>query len=82
VAGGQDHISREEVGGPGGDSGRIDDLACPPNEGPLLGGVKPRKLPVGRALLCTRRSHRLTQTAHCPPGPLIAGHEGPLRDLP
>ena len=38
-------------------------LSCPPNEGPLLGNVKPRHLPPGRALLCTRRGARLIQTA-------------------
>ncbi|MBX7266392.1 type VII secretion protein EccCa [Micromonospora sp. Llam7] len=42
-------------------------LSCPPNEGPLLGGVKPRLLPPGRALLCTRRGSRLVHTALCPP---------------
>ncbi|MFD0786224.1 FtsK/SpoIIIE domain-containing protein, partial [Micromonospora azadirachtae] len=30
-------------------------LSCPPTEGPLLGNTKPRHLPAGRALLCTRR---------------------------
>ncbi|TCB95425.1 type VII secretion protein EccCa [Micromonospora zingiberis] len=37
-------------------------LSCPPNEGPLLGNTKPRNLPPGRALLCTRRGARLIQT--------------------
>jgi S-DNA-T family DNA segregation ATPase FtsK/SpoIIIE len=37
-------------------------LSCPPAEGPLLGGVKPRHLVPGRALLCTRRGSRLIQT--------------------
>jgi S-DNA-T family DNA segregation ATPase FtsK/SpoIIIE len=37
-------------------------LSCPPSEGPLLGGVRPRQLPPGRALLCTRRGGRLIQT--------------------
>ncbi|WP_261575955.1 type VII secretion protein EccCa [Frankia gtarii] len=37
-------------------------LSCPRSEGPLLGGVKPRVLPPGRALLCTRRGSRLIQT--------------------
>ncbi|OKI85866.1 type VII secretion protein EccCa [Micromonospora sp. CB01531] len=41
-------------------------LSCPPNEGPLLGGIKPRQLPPGRALLCTRRGSRLVQTAWNP----------------
>ncbi|MEV4346294.1 type VII secretion protein EccCa [Actinoplanes sp. NPDC049596] len=41
-------------------------LSCPPNEGPLLGNVKPRHLPPGRALLCTRRGGRLIQTAWQP----------------
>nr|WP_296068172.1 type VII secretion protein EccCa [uncultured Actinoplanes sp.] len=38
--------------------------SCPPSEGPLLGNVKPRLLPPGRALLCTRRGARLMQTAY------------------
>jgi S-DNA-T family DNA segregation ATPase FtsK/SpoIIIE len=42
-------------------------LSCPPNEGPLLGGAKPRRLPAGRALLCTRRGARLVQTGYCQP---------------
>jgi len=37
-------------------------LSCPPSEGPLVGGLKPRTLPAGRALLCTRRGGRLIQT--------------------
>ncbi|MEU5941319.1 type VII secretion protein EccCa [Micromonospora sp. NPDC047548] len=37
-------------------------LSCPPTEGPMLGNVKPRHLPPGRALLCTRRGGRLIQT--------------------
>ena len=41
-------------------------LSCPPGEGPLLGGVKPRHLPVGRAILCTRRGSRVIQTALSP----------------
>jgi S-DNA-T family DNA segregation ATPase FtsK/SpoIIIE len=42
-------------------------LSCPPGEGPLLGGAKPRHLPPGRALLCTRRGSRLIQTAWVEP---------------
>jgi DNA segregation ATPase FtsK/SpoIIIE, S-DNA-T family len=42
-------------------------LSCPPGEGPLLGGVKARHLPPGRALLCTRRGSRLIQTAWVEP---------------
>ena len=42
-------------------------MSCPPTEGPLLGGVKPRHLPPGRALLCTRRGSRLIQTAWSEP---------------
>jgi len=38
-------------------------LSCPPNEGLLLGGTKPRRLPAGRALLCSRRGARVIQTA-------------------
>ncbi|RKN34136.1 type VII secretion protein EccCa [Micromonospora musae] len=41
-------------------------LSCPPTEGPLLGNTKPRHLPPGRALLCTRRGARLIQTAWSP----------------
>jgi S-DNA-T family DNA segregation ATPase FtsK/SpoIIIE len=39
-------------------------FSCPPSEGPLLGNVKPRLMPPGRALLCTRRGARLIQTAY------------------
>ena len=41
-------------------------LSCPPTEGPLLGGTKPRPLPPGRALLCSRRGSRLIQTGLVP----------------
>ncbi|WP_436536858.1 type VII secretion protein EccCa [Actinoplanes sp. HUAS TT8] len=41
-------------------------LSCPPSEGPLLGNVRPRQLPPGRALLCTRRGGKLIQTAYRP----------------
>ena len=41
-------------------------LSCPPGEGPLLGGYKPRHLPPGRAALLTRRGARSLQTAYCP----------------
>lgn len=44
-------------------------LSCPPSEGPLLGNVKPRNLPAGRALLCTRRGGRLIQTPWAEPLP-------------
>ncbi|MDP9792682.1 S-DNA-T family DNA segregation ATPase FtsK/SpoIIIE [Catenuloplanes nepalensis] len=37
-------------------------LSCPPSEGPLLGGVKARHLPPGRAMVLTRRGHRTVQT--------------------
>jgi S-DNA-T family DNA segregation ATPase FtsK/SpoIIIE len=42
-------------------------LSCPPSEGPLLGGTKPRHLLPGRALLCTRRGSQLIQTARVQP---------------
>ncbi|WP_085066266.1 type VII secretion protein EccCa [Catenuloplanes japonicus] len=42
-------------------------LSCPPTEGSLLGGVKPRNLPPGRALFCTRRGSKLIQTAWADP---------------
>ncbi len=38
-------------------------LSCPPTEGVLLGNVRPRQFPPGRALLLTRRGHRVLQTA-------------------
>ena len=38
-------------------------LSCAPTEGPLLGNVKPRQFPPGRALLLTRRGHQVLQTA-------------------
>ncbi|GAA3622101.1 type VII secretion protein EccC [Kineosporia mesophila] len=41
-------------------------LSCPPSEGQLLGGTKPRHLPPGRALLCTRRGSRMIQTGFVP----------------
>ncbi|MFJ8582920.1 type VII secretion protein EccCa [Micromonospora sp. NPDC093277] len=41
-------------------------LSCPPSEGPVLGNVKPRLLPPGRALLCTRRGGTLIQTPMVP----------------
>ncbi|MFG2042290.1 type VII secretion protein EccCa [Dactylosporangium sp. NPDC048998] len=43
-------------------------LSCPPGEGPLLGNTKPRILPPGRALLCTRRGSRVIQTPYVEPG--------------
>jgi S-DNA-T family DNA segregation ATPase FtsK/SpoIIIE len=56
-------------------------LSCPPSEGPLLGGIKPRHLPAGRALLCTRRGARLIQTAwsaidEAPDQPVVTGASG------
>jgi S-DNA-T family DNA segregation ATPase FtsK/SpoIIIE len=48
-------------------------MSCPPTEGPLLGGVKPRHLPPGRALLCTRRGSRLIQTAWSEPAAVPVG---------
>ena len=38
-------------------------LSCPPSEGPIFGNVKPRQLPVGRALHITRRRTLQVQTA-------------------
>jgi S-DNA-T family DNA segregation ATPase FtsK/SpoIIIE len=38
-------------------------LSCPPSEGPLLGNVRPRQFPPGRAMLLTRREHFVFQTA-------------------
>ena len=39
-------------------------LSCPPSEGPLLGNVRPRQFPPGRAMLLTRRQHLILQTAY------------------
>ncbi|GIF25623.1 S-DNA-T family DNA segregation ATPase FtsK/SpoIIIE [Actinoplanes tereljensis] len=47
-------------------------LSCPPSEGSLLGGVRGRHLPPGRALLCTRRGARLIQTAFSDPSAPVA----------
>ncbi|WFE61218.1 type VII secretion protein EccCa [Micromonospora sp. WMMD712] len=44
-------------------------LSCPPTEGPLLGGVKGRHLPPGRAMVLTRRGHRMIQTGYVEPAP-------------
>lgn len=41
-------------------------LSCPPSEGPLLGNVRPRVFPPGRALLLTRRGSGVIQTAMVP----------------
>jgi ESX secretion system protein EccC len=38
-------------------------LSCPPSEGVLLGNVRPRQFPPGRAMLLTRRQHQVLQTA-------------------
>ncbi len=38
-------------------------LSCPPSEGYVVGNVRPRVLPAGRAQLITRRGVRLVQTA-------------------
>jgi len=45
-------------------------LSCPPNEMPLLNGMRPRQLPPGRGLLVTRRGATLLQTGWAVP---IAG---------
>lgn len=37
-------------------------LSCPPSEGPLLGNVRPRQFPPGRAMLLTRRQQVVLQT--------------------
>jgi DNA segregation ATPase FtsK/SpoIIIE, S-DNA-T family len=39
-------------------------LSCPPSEGTLLGNVRPRQFPPGRAMLLTRRQHLILQTAY------------------
>ncbi|MEU4240064.1 type VII secretion protein EccCa [Actinoplanes sp. NPDC026619] len=44
-------------------------LSCPPSEGALLGGVKGRNLPPGRAMVLTRRGFKLIQTAYAEPVP-------------
>jgi S-DNA-T family DNA segregation ATPase FtsK/SpoIIIE len=38
-------------------------LSCPPQEGVLLGNVRPRVFPPGRAMLLTRRQYQILQTA-------------------
>ncbi len=38
-------------------------LSCPPSEGALLGNVRPRQFPPGRAMLLTRRGFQILQTA-------------------
>jgi DNA segregation ATPase FtsK/SpoIIIE, S-DNA-T family len=38
-------------------------LSCPPSEGPLLGNVRPRQFPPGRAMLLNRRGFQILQTA-------------------
>ncbi|GHJ07211.1 type VII secretion protein EccC [Micromonospora humidisoli] len=48
-------------------------LSCPPTEGPLLGGVKGRHLPPGRAMVLTRRGHRMIQTGYVEPDPVPVG---------
>jgi DNA segregation ATPase FtsK/SpoIIIE, S-DNA-T family len=45
-------------------------LSCPPNEMPLLNGMRPRELPPGRALLVTRRSATMLQVGWLEPGGL------------
>ena len=47
-------------------------LSCPPTEGPLIGGIRPRLLPPGRALLCTRRGGKLIHTGYAPPPAALA----------
>jgi S-DNA-T family DNA segregation ATPase FtsK/SpoIIIE len=49
-------------------------LSCPPSEGNLLGGVRARNLPPGRALLCTRRGAKLIQTAYSDPDEPVLPH--------
>jgi S-DNA-T family DNA segregation ATPase FtsK/SpoIIIE len=39
-------------------------LSCPPSEGSLLGNVRPRQFPPGRAMLLTRRQHLILQTGY------------------
>ncbi|MGH3713025.1 MAG: type VII secretion protein EccCa [Micromonosporaceae bacterium] len=48
-------------------------LSCPPSAGPLSGGVKPRVMPPGRALLCTRRGAALIQTPWVEPDLTVTG---------
>ncbi len=42
-------------------------LSCPPNEMPLLNGMRPRQFPPGRGLLVTRRSATQLQTGWLEP---------------
>jgi S-DNA-T family DNA segregation ATPase FtsK/SpoIIIE len=48
-------------------------LSCPPNEMPLLNGMRPRQFPPGRGLVVTRRSATQLQVGWLPP----AGSEDP-----
>jgi S-DNA-T family DNA segregation ATPase FtsK/SpoIIIE len=42
-------------------------LSCPPNEMPLLNGMRPRQFPPGRGLVVTRRSATQLQVGWLPP---------------
>jgi S-DNA-T family DNA segregation ATPase FtsK/SpoIIIE len=44
-------------------------FSCPPQEGQLLGGVKGRHMPPGRAMVLTRRGHRVIQTPYAESAP-------------
>jgi S-DNA-T family DNA segregation ATPase FtsK/SpoIIIE len=44
-------------------------LSCPPNEMPLLNGMRPRQFPPGRGLVVTRRSATQLQVGWLPPAP-------------
>ncbi|WP_333769025.1 type VII secretion protein EccCa [Streptomyces sp. IBSBF 2435] len=48
-------------------------LSCPPSEGHLIGDVRPRRLPPGRAQYITRRGSLQVQTAMLPEGAHGAG---------
>lgn len=46
-------------------------FSCPPNEMPLLNGMRPKQLPEGRAMLVTRRAATLLQTGWLAPGGVV-----------
>ncbi len=50
-------------------------LSCPPNEMPLLNGMRPRQFPPGRGLVVTRRSATQLQVGWLPPSEESTGND-------
>jgi S-DNA-T family DNA segregation ATPase FtsK/SpoIIIE len=50
-------------------------LSCTPTEGMLLGNVRPRQFPPGRAMLLTRRGYQVLQTALVEDGGSWSDHD-------